>query len=46
MVGQFDASYREQVNGFIGDACRILRDYGKGRTIMSAIVATAVGWPP
>ena len=43
VVGQVDASYRDQVNGFIGDACRILRDYGKGRTIMSAIVATAVG---
>ena len=43
VVGQFDASYRDEVNGFVGDACRILRDYGKGRTIMSAIVATAVG---
>ena len=31
------------VDEFIGDACRILRDYGKGRTVMSAIVALVIG---
>ena len=28
---------------FIGDSCRILRDYGQGRTVMSAIVAVVIG---
>ena len=27
----------------MGDSCRVLRDYGKGRTVMSAIVAVAIG---
>ena len=46
VVGQVDASYRDEVNDFVGDACRILRDYGKGRTIMSAIVADGRrDWP-
>ena len=31
------------VDGFFGDACRILRDYGRGRTAMSAIVSLVVG---
>jgi len=31
------------VDGFVGDACQILRSYGQGRTIMSAIVSTVVG---
>ena len=31
------------VDDFIGDSCRILRDYGKGRTVMSAIVAVVIG---
>ena len=38
-----DDSIREQVDGFITDACAILRDYGRGRTAMSAIVAVVVG---
>lgn len=43
VVDQFDASLRDEVDGFIGDACRILRDYGRGRTVMSATVAAVVG---
>ena len=43
VVAQFDATFRDDADGFIGDACRSLRDYGKGRTIMSAIVSAVVG---
>jgi predicted PurR-regulated permease PerM len=43
LVAQIDASIRSDVDSFIGDACRILRDYGRGRTVMSAIVAVVVG---
>jgi len=43
LVGEVDPSYRDELDGFIGDACRILRDYGKGRTVMSAVVAAVVG---
>ena len=37
------SSIRDEVDSFITDACRILRDYGRGRTAMSAIVAVVVG---
>ena len=43
VVAQVDRTYRDEVDGFIGDACRVLRDYGQGRTIMSAIVSAVVG---
>ena len=43
VVAQVDPTYRDEVDGFIGDACRVLRDYGQGRTIMSAIVSAVVG---
>jgi putative heme transporter len=43
VVAQVDTSLRDEVDDFIGDACRILRDYGKGRTVMSAVVAAVVG---
>jgi len=43
VVAKIDASSREDVDDFIGDACGILRDYGRGRTAMSAIVAVVVG---
>jgi predicted PurR-regulated permease PerM len=43
VVGAFGSALRGDLDGFIGDSCRILRDYGKGRTIMSAIVAVVVG---
>ena len=43
LVAEVDSAYRDDVDGFIGDACRTLREYGKGRSIMSAIVAAVVG---
>lgn len=42
VVAKIDPSIREDVDDFIGDACRILRDYGRGRTVMSVIVAVVV----
>lgn len=38
-----DPSVRAEVDDFIGSTCRILRSYGKGRTVMSAIVSAAIG---
>ena len=32
VVSQFGPAVRDDVDGFIGDACRTLRDYGRGRT--------------
>ena len=43
LVGAFGPALRGDVDAFIGDSCRILRDYGKGRSIMSAIVAVFIG---
>ncbi len=43
VVARFDTTARAEIDGFIGDSCRILRDYGRGRTIMSAIVAVFIG---
>jgi len=43
VVKQVDASMRGDVDDFIGDSCRTLRDYGQGRTIMSAIVSAVIG---
>jgi len=43
VVGQVGPAYREEVDGFIGQACRTLRDYGQGRSVMSGIVALVVG---
>jgi predicted PurR-regulated permease PerM len=43
VVSTIDPSIRDEVNDFIGDACRILRDYGRGRTVMSAVVSVVVG---
>jgi putative heme transporter len=43
LVARFGPNMRSDVDGFIGDACRILRDYGRGRTVMSAVVAVVVG---
>jgi predicted PurR-regulated permease PerM len=43
VVAQFDSSLQDEIDGFIGDACRILRDYGRGRTVMSAIVSGVIG---
>ena len=43
VVGAFSPSLRGDMDGFIGDSCRILRDYGKGRTVMSAVVSVVIG---
>ena len=43
VVGAFSPAMRGDVDGFLGDSFRSLRDYGKGRSIMSAIVAAVVG---
>jgi len=43
IVAKVEPSIRGEVDDFIGDACRILRDYGQGRTIMSAIVSVTIG---
>jgi predicted PurR-regulated permease PerM len=43
VVAQIAPSIRDEVDSFIGDACQILRSYGRGRTAMSAIVAVVIG---
>jgi putative heme transporter len=43
VVAKIDPSIRDEVDSFISDACRTLRSYGRGRTVMSAIVAAVVG---
>ena len=43
VVAQVDPRLRDELDGFIGDAIRILRDYGRGRTVMSAIVSVVIG---
>jgi predicted PurR-regulated permease PerM len=43
VVSRFGPALQSDVDGFIGDACRILRDYGQGRTVMSGVVAVVVG---
>ena len=43
VVAQVDPRLRDEVDDFLGDAIRILRDYGRGRTVMSAIVSVVIG---
>jgi predicted PurR-regulated permease PerM len=43
LVHQADEKFRGELDDFIGESCRILRDYGKGRSVMSAIVAVVIG---
>ena len=43
VVRQVDPRLRPDVNDFIGHSCRTLRDYARGRTVLSAIVATVIG---
>ena len=43
VVDRSTPTLRGDVDDFIGDSCRILRDYGQGRTIMSAIVSAVIG---
>lgn len=42
-VDRFGPNARADVDDFIGAACRVLRSYGRGRTIMSASVAVVIG---
>ncbi len=43
VVSTVDPAFQSEFDDFIGSACRILRDYGRGRTAMSAIVSVVVG---
>ena len=43
LVAQVDPGLRDELDDFIGDAIRILRDYGRARTVMSAIVSVVIG---
>ena len=43
VIAKVNPSIREEVNDFVGDGIQILRDYGRGRTVMSAVVAVVVG---
>jgi predicted PurR-regulated permease PerM len=43
VVAQVDPAFQGDLDAFIGDACRILRDYGRGRTVMSAVVSVVIG---
>ena len=43
VVAQVDPRLRDEVDDFVGDSIRILRDYGRGRTVMSAIVSVVIG---
>ena len=43
VVAQVDPRLRDEFDDFVGDSIRTLRDYGRGRTIMSAIVAVVIG---
>ncbi len=43
LVETVDPAYRADFDDFIGDSCRVLRDYGRGRTVMSAIVSLFIG---
>ena len=43
LVAKFGGTTRDEIDGFIGDACAILREYGRGRTIMSGMVAVFTG---
>lgn len=42
-VNRIGRGGRGELDDFIGAACRTLRSYGWGRTVMSAIVATVIG---
>jgi len=43
LVERSNPSVRNDVDWFIGNSCRILRDYGRGRSAISAIVAVVIG---
>ncbi len=43
VVAQVAPGLRDEADGFISDSCRTLRDYGRARTVMSAIVSVVIG---
>ena len=43
LVARADPGQQADLDGFIGDTCLILRSYGRGRTVMSATVASVIG---
>jgi predicted PurR-regulated permease PerM len=43
VVAQARPSIQAELGSFLGEAFRILRDYGRGRTVLSAIVALVTG---
>jgi predicted PurR-regulated permease PerM len=43
VVLQLDPAARGEADRFVGDSCRILRQYGRGRTVMSSIVSATIG---
>jgi len=43
VVAQARPQVRDELDSFLGEAFRILRDYGRGRTVLSAIVAVVTG---
>ena len=43
IVERSNPSVRSDVDWFIGNSCRVLRDYGKGRSAISGIVAIVIG---
>jgi putative heme transporter len=43
VVARVGVTSRAEVDDFIGDTCRILRSYGKGRSVMSAVVSVVIG---
>jgi predicted PurR-regulated permease PerM len=43
IVERSNPSVRSDVDWFIGNSCRVLRDYGRGRSAISAIVAVVIG---
>jgi predicted PurR-regulated permease PerM len=43
IVERSNPSVRSDVDWFIGNSCRVLREYGKGRSAISGIVAIVIG---
>ena len=43
VVAQVDPRLADELDDFISDAIRTLRDYGRGRTVMSVIVSAVIG---
>ena len=43
VVAQARPQIRDEFDSFLGEAFRILRDYGRGRSVLSAIVAVTTG---